>query len=100
MATDGIVVVICNIDMKSNKLLGYPNIITRGFVLVNDNIALLKKLEALAKDAINNKIKTGTNYQDVKLEIINVLSNYINLHTARRPIILPVIMNVKKDVKN
>ena len=100
MATDGIVVVICNIDMKNNKLLGYPNIITRGFVLVNDNIALLKKLEALAKDAINNKIKTGTNYQDVKLEIINVLSNYINLHTARRPIIIPVIMNVKKDVKN
>ena len=84
MATDGIVVVICNIDMKNNKLLGYPNIITRGFVLVNDNIALLKKLEALAKDAINNKIKTGTNYQDVKLEIINVLSNYINLHTSKK----------------
>ena len=99
MATDGIVVVISNLDTKNNKLLGFPSIITRGFVLVNDNIALLKKLESLAKDAINSKIKTGTNYSDMKNEIINVLSNYINTHTGRRPIILPVIMDVKKDVK-
>ena len=99
MANDGIVVVISNLDVKSGKLLTNPNIITRGFVLVNDNLDLLKKLEYLAKDAINNKIKTGLNYNDIKAEIINVLSNYINLHTGRKPIILPVIMNIKKDVK-
>ena len=99
MANDGIVVVISNLDVKSGKLLTNPNIITRGFVLVNDNLDLLKKLEYLAKDAINNKIKTGLNYNDTKAEIINVLSNYINLHTGRKPIILPVIMNIKKDVK-
>lgn len=95
MANDGIVVVISNLDVKSGKLLTNPNIITRGFVLVNDNLDLLKKLEYLAKDAINNKIKTGLNYNDIKAEIINVLSNYINLHTGRKPIILPVIMNIK-----
>lgn len=99
MANDGIVVVVINIDMKNGKLLTMPNVITRGFVLVNENLDLLKKLEFLAKDAIINKIKTGVNYADIKLEIINSLSNYINLHTGRKPIILPVIMDVKKDVK-
>ena len=99
MANDGIVVVIANIDVKNGKLLTNPNIITRGFVLVNDNLDLLKKLEFLAKDAIISKIKTGVNYADVKLEVINSLSSYINLHTGRKPIILPVIMNIKKDVK-
>jgi len=100
MANDGIVVVIVSMDMKNGKLLSSPNIITRGFVLVNDNIELLKKLENLAKETINNKIKTGTNYSDVKLDIIKVLSDYINLHTGRKPIILPVIMDIKKGVKN
>ena len=100
MAMDGIVVVIANMDIKGGKLLSSPSIITRGFVLVNDNIELLKKLENLAKDAINNKIKTGINYSDIKLEISNTLSSYINLHTGRKPIILPVIMDIKKDVKN
>ena len=100
MANDGIVVVIANMDMKNGKLLSSPNIITRGFVLVNDNIELLKKLENLAKETINNKIKTGINYSDVKLDIIKILSDYISLHTGRKPIILPVIMDIKKGVKN
>ena len=94
MANDGIVVVIANIDTKNHKLLSNPNIITRGFVLVNDNIELLKKLERISKDAINNTIKTGVNYSEVKSEIINNVSN----QTGRKPIILPVIMDIKKDV--
>ncbi len=99
MANDGIVVMIANIDAQNKQLLANPNIITRGFVLVNDNLDLLKKLEFISKEAIMNKIKTGASYADIKLEVINNLSSYINLHTGRKPIILPVIMSIKKDVK-
>ena len=100
MSCDGIVVVIANMDMKEHKLLSSPSIITRGFVLVNDNLELLKKLESLAQDAIEDKIKTGVSYSEVKLEISKVLSEYISLNTGRKPIILPVIMDIKKSVKN
>ncbi|MBR2708457.1 MAG: ribonuclease J [Bacilli bacterium] len=100
MACDGIVVAIVNMDMKGHKLLTSPNIITRGFVLVNDNIELLKKLESITKKAIEDKIKTGVNYSEIKSEISKVLGDYISLHTGRKPIILPVIMDVKKGVKN
>lgn len=99
MANDGIVVVIANIDLKSNQLLTIPNIITRGFVQVNENIDLLKKLEYISKEAINKTIKTGINYSEIKAEIINTLGTYINNQTGRKPIILPVIMDVKKDVR-
>ncbi len=99
MANDGIIVVVANIDTKNNELLGMPNIITRGFVLVNDNIELLQKLESLSKDAICEVIKTGINYSEIKGEIISTISNYVNTHTGRKPIILPVIMDIKKDVK-
>ncbi|MBQ9011259.1 MAG: ribonuclease J [Bacilli bacterium] len=99
MAGDGIVVVIANIDTKQNTLLSNPNIITRGFVQVNENIELLKKLENLSKNAINKSVKTGVNFSEIKSEIISSLSAYIAMQTGRKPIILPVIMDIKKDVK-
>ncbi len=99
MANDGIVVVIANIDIKTGKLMTMPNIITRGFVQVNENIDLLKKLEYMSKEAINKTIKTGINYSEIKNEVTNTLSSYINNQTGRKPIILPVIMDVKKSTK-
>ncbi len=100
MASDGIVIVISNIDTNNNTLLGMPNITTRGFVLINDNNELLKKLETIAKDAINQKIKNHVNYNEIKTEIINQLSSYIYEKTGRKPIIFPVIMDIKKTVKS
>ena len=99
MSSDGIVVVIANIDINNNELLGNPNITTIGFVLVNENIELLKELEETSKKAILSKIKNHINYSEIKSEIIYQLSNYIFDKTGRKPIILPVIMDIKKDVK-
>jgi ribonuclease J len=99
MANDGIVVVIANIDINNNKLLGNPNITTRGFVQVNENQEMLRKLEEIAKHAINLKITKQINYAEIKSQIISELSDYINLTTGRKPIILPVIMNIKKESK-
>lgn len=96
MAGDGIVVVIANVDTNNNTLLGSPNITTRGFVLVNYNFELLKQLEEISKKAIISKLKDRINYAEVKQEIINQLAPYIYDKTGRKPIILPVIMNIKK----
>ncbi len=96
MASDGIVVVIANVDTVNNKLLGNPNITTRGFVLVNYNFELLKQLEEIAKKAVNSKLKDRINYAEMKQEIITQLTPYIYDKTGRKPIILPVIMNIKK----
>jgi len=99
MANDGIVVVISNIDVINGKLLTNPNITTRGFVQVNENIAMLKKLEEVARHAINAKISTNINYTEIKSQIITELSEYIYELTGRKPIILPVIMNIKRETK-
>ena len=96
MASDGIVTVIANVDTSSNVLLGNPNITTRGFVLVNDNLNLLKEIEQIAKKAILSKLKVRINYTEIKQEIISQLTPYIYNKTGRKPIILPVIMNIKK----
>src|SRR5574344_559557 len=99
MANDGIVVVIANVDITSSKLLTNPNITTRGFVQVNENIEMLKKLEEIAIHAINSKLTKEINYTDIKAQIVTELSDYIFETTGRKPIVLPVIMNIKKETK-
>ena len=99
MANDGIIVVIANIDTVSGKLIGRPNITTRGFVLVNENIELLKDLEMVSKKAIDSKLKEKINYTEIKSEIISTMNNYAYEKTGRKPIILPVIMNIRKEAK-
>ena len=96
MANDGIVVVIANINTNTNELLPRINITTRGFVLVNENEQLLRNLENISKKAIESKLSNKLNYSEIKSEVITTLSSYIYDKTGRKPIILPVIMNVKK----
>ncbi len=97
MSSDGIVVVIANIDTKNNRLLGSCNIASRGFVLIQENIEFLKELESISNKAIIGKISKHVNYNEVKSEIVNQLSTYIYEKTGRNPIILPVIMDIKKN---
>lgn len=96
MSSDGIVVVIVNIDTTNSKLLGTPNITTRGFVLIQENLELIKALENISSNAINSKIGKHVNYNEIKSEIVSQLSTYIQEETGRNPIILPVIMDIKK----
>ena len=101
MANDGILVVICNIDLKNKKLLGKVNITTRGFVLVNENEELLKSIENKASETITKELKNKKfNYSDLKNQIINEVSPFILEKTGRKPIILPVIMDIKNNGNN
>ena len=96
MSSDGIIIVIANIDMNKKELLGRVNITTRGFVLVNDNIELLNEIEDISKKTINNSLSHQANYSEIKQNIISSVSNYAYEKTGRKPIILPVIMDIKK----
>lgn len=96
MSSDGIVVVIANIDTQKKKLLVSPNITTRGFVLIQENLELLKDIEKEAFMIINNKLKVNCIFSDIKTDLITNLSSYIYDRTGRYPIILPIINDIKK----
>lgn len=93
MSQDGIIIV--TITLKNNELITNPCINTRGFVLVNDNIELLHELEEKCKYYIINKLKNNSNIAEIKSGIIQELSNLASIKTGRRPLILPVIMEIK-----
>lgn len=94
MSSDGIVVVIANIDTQKKKLLA-TNITTRGFVLIQENLELLKEIENEANNIINNRLKTNCIFNDIKNDIINSLSSFIYEKTGRNPIILPIMNDIK-----
>jgi ribonuclease J len=97
MSTDGILIIICNINMTERKLLAKPIITTRGFVLVNENEKLLNKICDITGEIVTNKLKDKKyGYTDVKNSVIQELTPFLFEETGRRPIILPVIMDIKK----
>ena len=97
MASDGILVVIVNVNMKEKKLLIKPNITTRGFILVNENEELIKKIETKTEQIINEALKDKKiNFILLKEIITENLYPYINYLTGRKPIILPIILDIKK----
>ena len=97
MANDGILVVIANIDMEKRNLLIKPNITTRGFILVNENEQLIKEIETTAYSIIKDKLdNTKDGLNDIKSKLITDLIPFIENKTGRRPIILPVIIDIKK----
>ncbi len=97
MANDGILVVIANINMKNKELLIKPNITTRGFILVNENEELIRKIENKAEQIIKTGLNDSRiNYNNLKSSISEQLYPYINELTGRKPIILPIILDIKR----
>ena len=103
MSSNGILVIIANIDLANKKLLAKPMITTRGYILVNENEMLIKQIEKNAGNIIDKKLKAkNVNYEDIKSELINGLMPFLADKTGRVPIILPIIMNIneKEETKN
>lgn len=96
MSTDGVLIVILNVDLKNKKLLLEPNITTRGFVVVNDNQELIKKIQDKTNIiALNELEKDNFSLTDLKNRIILEINSYVIELTGRRPIIIPMILDLK-----
>ena len=96
MSSDGILIVIANISTKNKQLLTNPNITTRGFVMINESESLLKEIEKIAKDSILETLNESNHISDIKNKLVSDLYPYISNKTDRRPIIVPVIIDINK----
>jgi len=93
LAEEGIVVVIITISKKTSILLDEPEIISRGFVYMKESEKLIKEAQEVVKKTVqvNGRIK---NWLSVKEKITSDLEKYLFKKTARRPMVLPVIVDV------
>ncbi|NMA50334.1 MAG: ribonuclease J [Mollicutes bacterium] len=99
MSQDGILIAILNVNTLTRKLLIKPNVIARGFIMVNENQELINKIELKISQIVYDFLsKSIYNHTDLKNQIIFELLPYINEITGRKPIILPVIMEINQAI--
>ena len=95
LAQDGLIVVVATVDSEERTVLSGPDIISRGFVYVRESEELLDAVKELAYDAIWDCLDSDiTDWTQMKTVIKDRLSKYLVEKTNRKPMILPLIMNV------
>jgi len=95
LAEDGILIVVLALDSYSSQLVSGPDIVSRGFVYVRESDELLEEARLLVDGAVMGCLDKGqTDWGKLKSTIKDVLSEYVWKKTKRRPMILPIIMEV------
>ncbi|MEY4744101.1 MAG: hypothetical protein RL272_46 [Candidatus Parcubacteria bacterium] len=95
LAEDGIFVVIATIDKKTGDLVGSPDIISRGFVYMRENKELIERSRTFIKKLLKDTDKRSPAFEDyLKNKIRNDVGAFLFRATERRPMVLPVIIEV------
>ena len=95
LAEDGIVIIVLTMEKGTGQILAGPDIISRGFVYVRESDALLEDSTEVLEDALFGlSEKRIYDWGRIKSTLKDVLSDYLWKKTKRRPMILPIIMEV------
>ena len=95
LSQDGLIVVVATVDMHARLVLSGPDIVSRGFVYVRESEDLMEQMRTIAADAMDKSLSgRDADFYAIKNRIKDDLGKFIFAKTKRRPMILPVIMNV------
>lgn len=95
LSEDGMLVIVITFNKVDGEIISGPDIISRGFVYVRDSEEFLRELNKLAVITINNLKKENVNSWGIlKREVREALGKYIYTNTKRKPMILPIIIEV------
>ena len=95
LAEDGILIVVMSLDKYSGQLAAGPDIVSRGFVYVRESDELMEEARHVVDNALSGCIDRGiTDWGKLKSTTKDVLGEYVWKKTKRRPMILPIIMEV------
>ncbi len=95
LAEDGIMIVVMSLEKFSGQLVAGPDIVSRGFVYVRESDVLIDEARSIVDEAIQNCLDRGiTDWGKLKSTTKDVLSEFVWKKTKRRPMILPIIMEV------
>ena len=95
LAQDGLIVVVATISFETKEILSGPDIVSRGFVYVKEAEELMDGLRSIALDTIEKCFDNEVDeWNTIKSKIKDSLTSYIYTITKRKPMILPVIMEI------
>ena len=95
LGQDGLIVVVASANFDEKLLLAGPDIVSRGFVYVREAEELMESVRSLALEIIEDCFERDmTDWNEIKNKLRDELTSYIYSRTKRKPMILPVIMNI------
>jgi ribonuclease J len=97
LARDGILMVVVSIDRTTGELVAGPDVVSRGFVYMRQSDDLIESTKNIVRDALSKRNGSGKMEIDsafVNRKIKDVVSDYLYGQTRRRPMVLPVVMEV------
>ena len=95
LSEEGMMTVVLALDQATGELMAGPDIVSRGFVYVRESEELITEATELMHEVVEDLLSRGiTDWGKIKQALRENLSSYIWQRTKRRPMILPVIMEV------
>lgn len=95
LAEDGIIIVVLTLEAGSGQVLAGPDIVTRGFVYVRGSESLMDEAKHVLEKTVDYCMqKNISDWGKIKTEIKDDLSEFVWKKTKRRPMIMPIIMEV------
>ena len=95
LAEDGILIVVLTLEKRTNQLLAGPDIVSRGFVYVRESESLMEEARKVVTEAVEKCLMSRhADWSKIKLVIRDTMNDFIWKRTKRKPMILPIIMDV------
>lgn len=95
LAEDGIIIVVLTLERGSNRLLAGPDIVSRGFVYVRESEGLMEEARNAVSESLEKCLSNRhSDWNKIKLTIRDTMNDFIWKKTKRRPMIIPIIMDV------
>ena len=95
LAEDGILIVVLTLEKGTNQLLAGPDIVSRGFVYVRESEGLMEEAKQVLYEALEKCLTNRyADWSRIKLVIRDTMSDFLWKRTKRKPMILPIIMDI------
>ncbi|WP_102027503.1 ribonuclease J1 [Salirhabdus sp. Marseille-P4669] len=95
LSEEGLVIVVVSINMKEFKIAAGPDIISRGFVYMRESEDLINQAQKLVSEHLHKVMERKTSqWSEIKNEITDTIAPFLYERTKRKPMILPIIMEV------
>ena len=95
LAEDGIIIVVMTLESGSGQVLAGPDIVSRGFVYVRNSESLMDEAQAVLNAVMERCMdRRITDWSKIKTEVKDSLGDFVWKETKRRPMIMPIIMEV------